>query len=381
MKVLHICNNFIGSTVHQKMVQASRQRGIQNVVFAPVVTMKGRVMPGEDEHAVVCVNKWDRFFFYHKQEKTYRALRKTLPHMQFDLVHAHCMFTDGNVALRIKREYGIPYLVTVNNTDINHFFRLRILLRSRGIEILREAAGIVFISDAYRKQLFDKYIPAEYREALMQKTHVIPFGVDDFWLSNLCQTKGEELQNKELRLVYAGDVCRNKNLETTLRAMGELKARGWNVSLSVAGNVVSQRLYKKITSDPAVTYVGILPKENLLELYRTSNIFVMPSFHETFGLVYAEALSQGLPVVYSRGQGFDTQLPEGTVGFHVDPYDHRTVASALEQIAEDYPAFRRRSIESVARFDWNAVATQYQSLYCRVAPGADKAATARRIDE
>lgn len=43
----------------------------------------------------------------------------------------------------------------------------------------------------------------------------------------------------------------------------------------------------------------------LARLYRPASGFAMVSFRENFGLVYAEALSQGRPVVYSKGQGFD----------------------------------------------------------------------------
>lgn len=40
----------------------------------------------------------------------------------------------------------------------------------------------------------------------------------------------------------------------------------------------------------------------------------MPSHKETFGLVYAEAMSQGLPIIYTKNQGFDGQFPDGYVG-------------------------------------------------------------------
>ena len=43
----------------------------------------------------------------------------------------------------------------------------------------------------------------------------------------------------------------------------------------------------------------------------------MPSRYETFGLVYGEAMSQGLPIIYSKGQGVDGYFKEGTVGYGV----------------------------------------------------------------
>ena len=60
MNVLHICNNFLSSTVHQSMAEALRRRGIRTVVFAPVPTLEGRVEPHQDEYAVKCVRTLDR---------------------------------------------------------------------------------------------------------------------------------------------------------------------------------------------------------------------------------------------------------------------------------------------------------------------------------
>ena len=62
----------------------------------------------------------------------------------------------------------------------------------------------------------------------------------------------------------------------------------------------------------------------------------MPSFTESFGLVYAEAMSQGLPVIYSEGQGFDNQFPEGTVGYHVSAYDATSVADGIEKVINNF---------------------------------------------
>ena len=62
----------------------------------------------------------------------------------------------------------------------------------------------------------------------------------------------------------------------------------------------------------------------------------MPSFTESFGLVYAEAMSQGLPVIYSKGQGFDNQFPEGMVGVHVSAYDAHDVAEGIEKVVNNF---------------------------------------------
>lgn len=370
MKVLHICNNYTCSTVHQEMVNASRALGIQNTVFAPVLDLAGagRVTLGEGEYAVRCVSRTDRYFYYHKQEKMYRALRKTVSPEEFGLIHTHCVFSDGGIALRLKREQGIPYLVTVNNTDLNGFFRLCRPLRGRGIEILREASFIVFISEAYRRSLFQKYIPEALREELYEKTRIIPFGINRFWLDKLRREERALPEGRRLRLCYAGNIDRNKNAGMTLRAMELLRQKGWDVTLTAAGWAADPSVLRELSKDGAFQYTGPQPKEELIETYRRNDIFVMPSLMETFGLVYAEALSQGLPIVYSRGQGFDGQFPEGYAGFSCDPRSAESIADAVGRTAADYGTLQGNCAAAALKFDWSAIAAQYRALYEQMAP-------------
>ena len=55
----------------------------------------------------------------------------------------------------------------------------------------------------------------------------------------------------------------------------------------------------------------------------------MLSIMETFGLVYAEAMSQGLPIIYTKGQGFDEQFDEGKVGYHADCFNIEEIVKRI----------------------------------------------------
>ena len=91
----------------------------------------------------------------------------------------------------------------------------------------------------------------------------------------------------------------------------------------------------------------------------------MPSKHETFGLVYAEAMSQGLPVIYTKGQGFDGQFPEGEVGFSVAYDDPEEIAMRVKEIIADYGSISKRAVANVHRYDWKGIAQDYSELYSR----------------
>ena len=89
----------------------------------------------------------------------------------------------------------------------------------------------------------------------------------------------------------------------------------------------------------------------------------MPSHTETFGLVYAEAMSQGIPVLYTRGQGFDGQFPEGTVGYAVSDRDADDLAEKIRMVLSDYPNLSANCIKNASRFDWHKIAEEYQDIY------------------
>ena len=89
----------------------------------------------------------------------------------------------------------------------------------------------------------------------------------------------------------------------------------------------------------------------------------MPSFTETFGLVYAEAMSQALPVIYTKNQGFDAQFNEGTVGFHVDPHNKDEIVEKIIKIIDNYDAISNNCVKSVDKFDWRGITNRYTKIY------------------
>ena len=98
-------------------------------------------------------------------------------------------------------------------------------------------------------------------------------------------------------------------------------------------------------------------------LYRRHNLFVMPSFTESFGLVYAEAMSQGLPVIYSQGQGFDNQFSEGFVGYRVDAHNAEAVADAIERVVQNFSNIAPNTVEAARIFNWNEISARYDRIY------------------
>lgn len=374
MKLLHINCNYIGTRLHRDMIEHLNRFGIESTVYVPVCEKENEDVTTRDCTVIVskCFRKWHRILFDYKQGRILRDIQEKLDCSAYDCIHAYTLFTDGNCARRLGRKYKLPYVVAVRDTDVNTFLKKAVYLRGRAVKILRDAAAVFFLSENYRRQVLETYVPEGLREKIYEKSHVIPNGVDDFWLQNRyrdrLQSGREVLPDQQLRVICAGVINHRKNHLATQEALQLLRQQGWTVHYQIVGKVLDQKLFEKIMSYPDTEYIPQQPKEKLLEYYRQNDLFVMPSRTETFGLVYAEALSQGLPVLYTRGQGFDGQFGEGIVGYAVNAEDSREIARRIEDAARRHKELVRACLQSADRFNWTDICGQYQKLYLAIAP-------------
>ena len=76
--------------------------------------------------------------------------------------------------------------------------------------------------------------------------------------------------------------------------MAILRKQGYETTLLVVGKVQDEKEFRIIKKDFFTKCYPEMPKDKLLDIYRDSDIFVMPSFTESFGLVYSDAMSPGI---------------------------------------------------------------------------------------
>lgn len=160
-----------------------------------------------------------------------------------------------------------------------------------------------------------------------------------------------------------GIISKRKNQLTTTRVVKLLQKKGYKIKYTVVGKVKDNKVYRQIKDLSYVQYIPHTSKEKLIDIYRENDIFVMPSKTETFGLVYAEAMSQGLPVIYTRGQGFDGQFEEGEVGYSVDCKDKEEISMKIIDIINNYDVISRNAINLVDRYNWNIICEKYNDIY------------------
>jgi len=92
----------------------------------------------------------------------------------------------------------------------------------------------------------------------------------------------------------------------------------------------------------------------------------MPSYNETFGLVYLEAMSQGLPIIHTKGQGIDGYFEDGTVGYSVNPKDIDDIVEKIKMIIHNYNKISKNCYNLVDNFSWDKITQTYCNIYSSI---------------
>lgn len=364
MKVLHINSYYSNRFFYKNLFNSQIAQGMDVSVYLPVINNYKRPDIDLGTYTNISKNhgKYDRVIFQMKHHKILKDIKKQYNFDEFQILHAHSLFSNGYIAYKINQEFHVPYIVTARGTDLNTFFKYMVHLRKLGISILNNAKKIIFLSPSLRDDIINKYIPENLKKEFFEKSSIIPNGLDPFWLNNKNRPK-ELPDNKNLSIIQVGIVNKSKNVLTTAKAIEKLNNKGYNIKFNVVGTIEDKKVYHELIEKDFVQYHKPVNKEKLLDMYRYNHLYVMPSLKETFGLVYAEALSQGLPVLYSRGQGFDKQFPDGQVGYPVDKLNAEDIADKIELVLNGYEALSKKAIKASDKFDWNMIAKEIIHLY------------------
>lgn len=364
IKILHICSYYYGTKLYKNMMDRFQNNNVDFKVFAPCSYNLN--YDGNEEYLIKapCYNKLDRLLFYYKYNKVYEKLMSTVNVKEYELLHAHSLFANGYIAYRVFKKFNIPYIVAVRNTDVNVFFKYFLYLRKLGIDILENASKIIFISNAYRQKLLEKYVPENKRKKIKNKSVVIPNGIDNYFLENRSEPK--HLKEKKLNLVYTGRIDNNKNLITTIKCCDKILSNKYDIKLTVIGKIVAKKYNKIIKKHDFINYLGEKNKEEIVQIYKDMDIFVMPSKHETFGLTYVEAMSQGMPVIYTVNEGFDKFFPDGVVGYSMKYRDCKKMANNIEMVISNYEQISKNCIEKAMEFNWDEITKKYIELYNKI---------------
>ena len=365
MNVLYVTQNYESVQKHLYEGLRSAATSVNLAHYQLVNGNTEEVFPDEVTYIPSRIKVKGFLFYMLKLQRISVKCRRRFEDTPIDIIHGNMLFCDGYICRKLSNSMNIPYCVSVRDTDINSKFLWKIpWIKRMGLRNIANASAIFFLSKKYQDKLIAK-VPKEYKESILNNSFIIPNGIDDYYLKNVVYREDTELDI--IRLIFVGKISKRKNLEATIAACRILIGSGKQVELNVVGPIVD-RDYEVIMKDaPFVKYSGVCNKEQVLEHLRKSDIFVMPSHTETFGLVYLEAMTQGLPVIYTRGQGFDGQFPEGTIGYAVNDRSPEDIAEKVISIISDYSQLSRNATMYASEYSWGRSVRRFMEIYRMIA--------------
>ena len=372
MNILHICSDYPNQAIYKNLLSELGLKGISQTVYIPVrdesLVGKNQVenLPNLNFKYALILRSIHRIMFGLKVKTVCDHLKEVIDVSKFDLIHAHFLLSDGEVARRLSVEFGIPFITAVRNTDINTFFTYKPHLRFNASKIIKKAKSVIFLSPSYLQKAKDKFIPGISHNDIESKAKVIPNGIPDMWFENTPR-KAPPIQSPPLKLLFVGEFSRNKNLRSIIEVCSDLNSE-IKVELTLVGGGGDDYDYiLKLINSPENSfckYVGkVAESDKLIEIYLRNDIFVMPSFAESFGLVYIEAISQGLPIIYTKGEGIDGYFAPNEVGIAVNPHNKSEIKSAIKQIYSNLSSYQVESVQKIAKFNWSEISDTYLNLY------------------
>jgi len=169
-------------------------------------------------------------------------------------------------------------------------------------------------------------------------------------------------------VLFVSSMWPYKNTDGLVRAWAHARAELGDRQLAIVGPIRDEKygqslhaLVEELGVGDDVVFVGGVPLEETVCFYRAADVFVYPSFNETFGLPILEAMAAGCPVVTSDASA----MPETAGGAAVlaDPAEPASIAQAILKAIEGRDRLREAGLHRAAQFTWGATATSTLDVY------------------
>lgn len=224
--------------------------------------------------------------------------------------------------------------------------------------VLRRAGAVVVLTDSQRLHVVRKY------GVRPDKVSVIPNAVDEEFVFY-----GERFLSEKPRLLFVGRLSAQKNVMLLLKALNSVSDRFETILVGDGEQASELREAVRVLRLQNVRFYGRAQGTELRELYRNSDLFVLPSEREGLPLVLLEAMAMGLPIVATDVPGNRDVVVHEKNGLLVPPGDPVAFRSALFRAIGDADNYRHMSEECrrmASKYSRSTAATDFERIYQRL---------------
>ncbi len=310
--------------------------------------------------------------FNHFLTKTIAEVSHTV---EFDVMHVHDWLAAFS-GISFKRYLKKPMVLTVHSTELGraHGLRSPDSLSIDGIEwwATYEADKIIVCSHSMKTEICEHFsLPAD-------KVDIIPNAIDTTKY-NVPVDRGAVRQRYgvgwgEKMILCVGRLVPQKGIEYFIRAIPRIASRYPEAKFIIVGEGWSRDFLEAEARSTGqrhkILFTGFISDKEVINLMKSTDVLVVPSVYEPFGIVALEGMATGAPVVASQVGGLAEVIEHDRTGLFVYPRSSESIAWGIDQILSDpdHAKWLTDNAKDILHKDysWEAVAMKTVEVYKKV---------------
>ncbi|MDO5849967.1 MAG: glycosyltransferase family 4 protein [Methanobacteriaceae archaeon] len=269
-----------------------------------------------------------------------KALKKLVKEEKIDIIHGHYLFPPGLVSVNVGEKTNTKTYVTAHGSDMFRVYAKSKSMKSAIKKVLKKADVVLAVSNALKDEIISTDI-----EGISEKTRIHWNSVDinkfkeyPEDLINNSKFKKEffnefNIDSNKPTILFVGNIVKAKNINLLIEAKKLIKT---DCNLLIVGegpllNDLKDKVTKDIKNNNINNVYFTGPRRDVEKIIPTTDLLVLPSQTESFGLVLLEALACGKPVIGTNIGGIKEIIRED-VGLLVNPNDKEDLANAIDKI-------------------------------------------------
>jgi D-inositol-3-phosphate glycosyltransferase len=290
-----------------------------------------------------------------------------------DAIHAN-YWLSGLAGHRLKHELNIPLIMTFHTLERVKADTFEGESEDRAFQeaAIFACADAVLASCEVEAEQFVRFYNAE-----RSRVHIVPLGVEHAFFAPGYRPQARRalgIKGEDSMLLFVGRLQALKGVDLALETLIELRNRGRNIMLAIVGGpsgldgrATLASLHRRVEEAGVISHVSFVAPQShqLLSTWmRASDVMLVPSRTESFGLVALESSACGTPVVASDVGGLMTLIDEGVTGFLVGERDPTVWADAVEVALDpqNATAMSNAAVLLARRYTWRSAARSLADL-------------------
>jgi len=309
--------------------------------------------------------------FNHFIEKRVAMLSRDV---KFDILHAHDWLV-APASIASKHYLRLPLVSTIHSTEVgrSHGLHNPDSYLIDGVEwwLTYESKRIIVTSNAMKREVEDHFhLPSE-------KIDIIPNAIDASKY-NIPVDRGNVkrrfgIDPSERIVLFVGRLVPQKGVEYLIMAAPKIVERHPEARIVIVGDGWSKDYLLSLAASTGcqhkITFLGFISDQDLIEIMLSSDVLVVPSIYEPFGIVALEGMAAGIPIVASNTGGLAEIIEHDRTGFLAYKENPDSIAWGVNRILSD-PGYASWLVQNAKRkirevYSWDAVARRTIETYER----------------